>query len=181
MKRLLTNDGDLALMLVASESWVEWQDIVGRVLQRAPDEWRSAPENELKNLKQDIGALWNVFVKNYNASPGAIVDAAVVAEIVTEASRHMGLSFMMVPRYQWATHEMSCHLKYSVKKLLAEDRYHKATKKQLEQGESSRGLEAARGVLPARVVAKACMLSGVMCLADPTSVTLSLFIYLCLS
>ena len=66
-------------MLVASESWVEWQEIVGRVIQRAPDEWCSAPENDLNNLKEDIGVLWNVFVKSYNASPGTIVAASVIA------------------------------------------------------------------------------------------------------
>ena len=113
----------------------------------------------MKKLKQDIGALWNEFVKSYNASPGTIADAAVIAETVTEASRNMGLSFTMAPRYQWATHEMSCHLKYSVKKLMAEDRYRKATKTQLEQGEARRGLEASRGVMPVTGVAKACMLS----------------------
>lgn len=159
MMRLLTTAGDLALMLVASESWVEWQAIVGRVLQRTPAEWRSAQETELKELQHDIGALWNEFVKSYNASPGTIADAVVIAEAVTEASQSLGLSFTMAPRYQWATHEMSCHLKYSVKKLFAKDRYRKATKSQLEKGEARRGLEAAQGVLPVTGVAKACMLS----------------------
>ena len=112
-----------------------------------------------EKLRQDIGALWNEFVKSYNASPGTIADAVVIAEAVTEASRSLGLSFTMAPRCQWATHEMSCHLKYSVKKLKAEDRYRKATKMQLEQGEARRGLEAAKGVLPVTGVAKACMLS----------------------
>ena len=51
--RLLTTAGDLALMLVASESWVEWQAIVGRVLQRTPAEWRSA--QEIEEDDEDIG------------------------------------------------------------------------------------------------------------------------------
>ena len=113
----------------------------------------------MKELRDDIGALWNEFVKSYNASPDTITDAVVIAEAVTEASRSLGLSFTMAPRYQWATREMSCHLKYSVKKLLAKGRYRKATKRQLEQGEARRGLEAAQGVLPVTGVAKACMLS----------------------
>ena len=94
MMIFLTVAGDLALMLVASESWVEWQAIVGRVLQRTPAEWRSAQEIELKELQEDIGALWNEFVQSYNASPNTIADAAVIAEAVTEASRSLGL-FML--------------------------------------------------------------------------------------
>ena len=83
MKRLLTTDGDIALMLVASESWVEWQAIMGRVLQHTPADRRSAQEIELKELQHDIGALWTEFVKSYNASPGTIADAVIIAEAVT--------------------------------------------------------------------------------------------------
>ena len=59
-----------------------------------------------------------------------------------------GVSFVIAPIYQWTTHEITCHLKYSVKKPCARDPYRKATKNQREQGEARRGLEAARGVLP---------------------------------
>ena len=51
--------GPLALMLVVSDSWVEWRAIAGRVLQRTPAEWRSAAAHELKALKHDVGALWH--------------------------------------------------------------------------------------------------------------------------
>ena len=81
MMRLLTSAGDLALMLVASESWAEWQAIVGRVLQHTPAEWRSA--QEIEKLRQGICALWDEFVKSYNASPGTIADAVVIAKAVT--------------------------------------------------------------------------------------------------
>ena len=148
MKSLKTDARDLVLMLVASESWVEWQAIVGRVLQRTPAAWRRVWESELQKLKQGIGVLWNVFVKSYNASPGTIHDAVVIAEAVTEASQSLGLSFTMAPRYQWAEREMSCHLQCSVTKRFAKDRYRKPTQKQLEEGEACRGLEAAKGVLP---------------------------------
>ena len=57
MRRLWATAGDLALTLVASESWVEWQAIMTRVLQRTPAEWCSAQEIELKELRADIGAF----------------------------------------------------------------------------------------------------------------------------
>ena len=153
VSRLSTAGRDLKLLLVASESWLEWQDIMRRVLQRTPAEWRSAPRSDLKALQHDVGELWSQFTKGFNASSSTIHEAIVVAEGVTEPSRELGLSFTTAPKYQWAAQEMSCHLKYSVRKLLAKERYRKATKRQLKAGEARRGFEAAKGVLPVTWVA----------------------------
>mgnify|MGYP003321633783 CR=1 FL=1 len=132
MRLLTPGSGPFALMLLThgSESLELWQTIVRRVLLQTPTQWRKAEEKEKKRLKDYIGDLWKLFVTSYNASPGSIAETISIAEAVTEASRSWeGVSFAMAPKYEWNTHEMSCHLKYSVQKLQARARYRKATKR----------------------------------------------------
>ena len=91
------------MLLVQSDSWAEWQDIVGKVLPRKPKRWRKARDREARarkklELKHHIGDLWKLFVTSYNASPGSIAEAVSKAEAVTEASRRWeGVTIVMAP------------------------------------------------------------------------------------
>ena len=95
------SNGDLCLLLVGNDSWLEWVVILRKVTQWAPCQWRTAADWQ-KELKGHISFLWKLCVSSHNASPGSLADSVRLSEAVTRGARELNLTIAMAPKYQWS-------------------------------------------------------------------------------
>ena len=96
--------------------------------------------------------MMSIFVKSYNASPGAFGDMIKLCTYLTDAAKEAGIKLAVAPTYKIRDHEFLGQMKYSFTKSDVYERYRWVTKKQAISHQrdpyAQRARDVARGILP---------------------------------
>ena len=121
------------------------------ILAREPWQWRSQKgyHDELKDYAKRMMSL---FVKSYNAAPGAFDDMINLCTCITDAAKEAGIKLAVAPTYTLRDHRFLGQMKYSFTKGDVHERYRRVTKSQAMSHQTDpyahRARGAARGILP---------------------------------
>ena len=93
-----------------------------------------------------------LFVKSYNASPGAFCDMISLCTYITDAAKEAGIKLAVAPTYKIRDQEFLGQMKYGFTKSDVHERYRRVTKAQARSHRKSpyarRAMNAARGIPP---------------------------------
>ena len=129
----------------------EWVPMVNLILAYEPWQWRSK-EGYHDELKGYAKRMISLFVRSYNAAPGAFGDMIDVCTYVTDAAKEAGIKLAVAPTYKLRDHRFLSHMKYGFTKSDVHERYRVVTKAQAISHQTDpyaqRARDAARGILP---------------------------------
>ena len=121
------------------------------ILAYEPWQWRSK-EGYHDELKGYAKRMISLFVRSYNAAPGAFGDMIDVCTYVTDAAKEAGIKLAVAPTYKLRDHRFLSHMKWGFTKSDVHERYRVVTKAQAISHQTDpyaqRARDAARGILP---------------------------------